>query len=262
VVLRPFKCITITHSVNQYLFPAFADNGFDVLNIKIADRHVLWPPTAQAAVSKVVDFLTSLQSRTQPILVHGFSFGCYFYGLTIVRMCADRALKASMAKRIEGQVFDSLADLIDAPHGVAMVKTNVTPARIVMVLTNAMPARIAVKATMSAYMTLFHNQVTLNYHKSSQAVHENPFRTPSLVFFSEADLICPPGSIEVLINGWKKRSVPVWTRCCQDSPHVQLYLRDPVNYTIELNNFLQNIGLAEGAKTDDVAELLKLRSKL
>ena len=40
-------------------------------------------------------------------------------------------------------------------------------------------------------------QVTEHYKRSSQAFHDNPLITPSLVFYSKADPIGIPGPIEV-----------------------------------------------------------------
>jgi len=225
----------------------YLSKGFDVLHIKVGARQILWPPVAQSVVSQIIDFVNSPTRKSQPILVHGFSVGGYLYGETLVRICEDAALKASMTKRVKGQVFDSPVDFEGVPRGVGKAVTSVPP------------AQIAIKTTLEAYMALFKTQVTEHYKRSSQAFHDNPLITPSLVFYSKADPIGIPGPIEDVIRCWKETGAPVWTRWWADTPHVGHYLRDPITYTAELNTFLHNIGYTD---TQHTVDLQQLRSKL
>jgi len=59
------------------------------------------------------------------------------------------------------------------------------------------------------------------------------------------------GPIESLISMWRGRGVSVSTRCWEHSRHVQHYLRDPFNYTAELNQFLDSVGLVQHDDHDD-----------
>ena len=79
-----------------------------MLHIKVGARQILWPPVAQSVVSQIIDFVNSPTRKSQPILVHGFSVGGYLYGETLVRICEDAALKASMTKRVKGEIIVSL----------------------------------------------------------------------------------------------------------------------------------------------------------
>jgi hypothetical protein len=218
----------------------YLDKGFDVLHIKVGAQQILWPPVAQSIVSDIVNFVTTPQRHKQPIFVHGFSVGGYLYGETLVRITSDPSLRESMTRRVRGHVFDSPVDFEGVPRGVGMAVSNMVA------------AQVAIKSTLEAYMSLFQRQVTQHYIRSSQAFHDNPLSTPSLVFYSKSDVIGTPGPIEGVIKGWKAKGIPVFTRCWENSPHVQHYLRDPVTYTLELNNFLHSIGLVASAEVPKV----------
>ena len=88
-----------------------------------------------------------------------------------------------------------------------------------------------VKSSLDAYMTLLHGHVTRHYIRSSETFRNNPLRTPSLVYYSESDVVAPPGPIESLMSTWRARGVPVSCRCWSNTHHVSHYLYDPRNYT-------------------------------
>jgi len=206
-------------------------NGLDVVHIKVSARQILWPPLAQSVVSDIIKFITSPAHHRQPILVHGFSVGGYLYGETLNHIISDAQLTQSFSQRIRGQVFDSPVDFEGVPHGVGMALSDVRP------------VQVAIKSSLNAYTSLFHRQVTSHYHQSSQTFRQNPLRTPSLLLYSKADVVGTPGPIESLIATWRSVGVPVSCRCWEKSRHVEHYLRDPVNYILELKQFLVSVGL-------------------
>lgn len=227
---------------------ACVGHGFDVLFIKISPSHVLWPPLSHRVVSQLVQFLTSASCRCQPILVHGFSVGGYLYGETLVHIISNPGLPASMSIRIRGQVFDSPVDFDGVPRGLGKV------------LSSLQPFQLAIQSSLEAYMRLFHSQVTRHYHKSSETFRHNPLLTPSLVLYSQADVLGIPGPIESTMATWRGRGVLVYSRCWQNTPHVRHYLHDPVTYTAELNRFLVSIGLIEQSDDIDDGDIVKRRS--
>jgi len=212
-----------------------------VLHIKVSPTQILWPTRAQAVASQIVDFITAPSRRNQPILVHGFSVGGYLYGETLVRMTSNPDITEEMSRRVRGQIFDSPVDMEGVPRGVSLA------------LTGSRPVQIAIKSSLDSYLALFQNQVTRHYYRSSQTFHSNPLRSPSLLLYSFADVVGTAGPIEVLMNNWRRNGVPVFSKTWPDTPHVSHYLRDPINYTIALNDFLRFINLE--ASSGNVSEI-------
>lgn len=202
-----------------------------MLHVKVAPGQILWPLGAQAVASQIVDFINAPSRRTRPILIHGFSVGGYVYGETLVRITRDPALADEVARRIRGQIFDSPVDFEGVPRGVSMA------------LTESTAARFAIKKSLDSYLALFKNKVTQHYIRSSQAFRSNPLRTPTLLFYSYADAIGIAGPIESAMHSWRQSGIPVYSKTWKDTPHVSHYLRDPINYTIALNDFIRIIGL-------------------
>jgi len=95
------------------------------------------------------------------------------------------------------------------------------------------------------------HQVTRHYKHSSATFRSNPLRTPSLVFYSTADVVAVPGPIDSLISTWRGHGVPVYCRRWNDSRHVTHYRSDPVNYAAELEQFLHSVGLVSHHDDDD-----------
>ena len=210
-----------------------------MLHVKVTARQILWPPLAHSVVSQIIDFITSPPRQHQPVLIHGFSVGGYLYGETLNHIISDRHLTESMSQRVRGQVFDSPVDFEGVPRGVGMALSDV---RLV---------QVAVKSSLDAYTNLFHRHVTTHYRQSSETFRQNPLRTPSLVLYSKSDVVGTPGPIETLIARWRSDGVPVSCRCWEKTRHVEHYLRDPVNYIIELNEFLVSVGLVRRHDDDD-----------
>lgn len=161
---------------------------------------LLWPRQAQKVVGQVVDFVMDSNRSQQPILVHGFSVGGYLYGETIVKLTSDSQRFHNMGDRIRGQVFDSPVDFEGVPRGVGLAMT-------------ANPVlQKTIKASLDGYLRIFKNDVTQHYRRSSDAFHQNPLRTPSLVFYSKSDPIGTPGPIETLMGDWSMQDIPVTSR--------------------------------------------------
>lgn len=136
----------------------------------------------------------------QPILVHGFSVGGYLYGETIVKFTSDAKRCHEMSGRIRGQVFDSPVDFEGVPRGVGLAMTG-----------NPVLQK-TITASLNGYLRLFKNEVTQHYTRSSEMFHQNPLRSPSLVFYSKSDPIGTPGPIETLMRNWSRQGIPVTSR--------------------------------------------------
>lgn len=170
------------------------------MHIKVEPLQLLWPRQAQHVVGQVVDFVTDSSRSHQPILVHGFSVGGYLYGETIVKFASDAERRHEMSGRIRGQVFDSPVDFEGVPRGVGLAVTG-----------NPVLQK-TITASLNGYLRLFKNEVTQHYKRSSEMFHQNPLRSPSLVFYSKSDPIGTPGPIETLMRNWSRQGIPVTSK--------------------------------------------------
>jgi len=141
------------------------------------------------------------------------------------------SLSIYLSASVCAQVFDSPVDFDGVPRGVARA------------LTDFRPVQLAIKSSLDVYMTVFHRSVTKHYRQASQTFRQNPLRTPSLVLYSRSDVVATPGPIESLIERWRSDGVPVLCHRWADTRHVQHYLRDPVNYIRQLQQFMITCGL-------------------
>ncbi|ELU03488.1 hypothetical protein CAPTEDRAFT_151990 [Capitella teleta] len=207
----------------------YLGKGFDVLHIKIEPLQLMWPETSQKVIKQLVDFVDNRGS--QPLLVHGFSVGGYLYGETLVKIDEDPRMRKEVGSRIVGQIFDSPVDYEGIPRGFSRA---VSPVPVV---------QRSLEATISAYMRLFPKKVVSHYHASSAMFHENPFRTPALVLNSEADLIGTPEPIQVVVDKWRSKGIPVDMKTWAETPHVSHFHYHPVQYIKCLSGFLSKIGL-------------------
>lgn len=151
-------------------------------------------------VGQVSDFVMDPKRCHQPILIHGFSVGGYLYGETIVKFVSDKRRFQDMDSRIRGQIFDSPVDLEGVPRGVGLA------------VTDKPVLQKTIKLSLETYLKFFSSQVTQHYKKSSEMFHQNPYRSPSLVFYSRSDPIGTPGPIETVMHNWRRQNIPVFSR--------------------------------------------------
>lgn len=121
--------------VNLYM-----EQGFDVAVVSLAPWQLMWPAKGSRvstikffrlffsvfiAILKIyfqlvaADLLTFLKQNEnyQQILLHGFSVGGYMWGEALDLIQSDKEKYNSITDRIVGQVWDSIADVIEIPIG-------------------------------------------------------------------------------------------------------------------------------------------------
>lgn len=209
----------------------YLGKGFDVLHIKIEPLQLMWPETTQKVVRQIVEFIEKSENSQKPLLVHGFSVGGYLYGETLVKIHSDPQTQREVGQRIVGQIFDSPVDFEGVPRGFSQA---VTPVPVL---------QKTLEATLNGYLKMFPKKVMAHYLRSSAYFHANEFGTPSLILNSESDPIGVPDAINVVVDKWRQKGIPVNVKTWKDTPHVSHFLHHPVQYITALNNFLDSIGL-------------------
>ena len=93
---------------------------------------------------------------------------------------------------------------------------------------------------MNAHLRLCYHLSTRHYICSSQAVKENKFGCPTLVFLSKDDEVANYEHQFAVIEQWRQEGVPVLTKCWDQSPHVSHFFKHPEEYRFFLDDFLKN----------------------
>lgn len=79
----------------------------------------MWPTKGtQLVAADVVKFLANNVSTKNPVLLHGFSVGGYFWGECMVHMSRDIERYRHVLDNIQGQVWDSAVELSELTIGV------------------------------------------------------------------------------------------------------------------------------------------------
>lgn len=224
-----------TKHMNKY-GDVYLSKGFDVLNIKMLPSQVLWPKNAQPVTQNILDFLENDRCKDRPILVHGFSVGGYLYGELLVKLQLMPERYAHVRSRMIGQIFDSPVDVEGIPTGFSQILTK-----------NRLLQSILF-SSITLYMKLFKEQATKYFMRSSAAFHENELNIPSMMLYSKTDPIGVASTIEKVIANWRKKNIPVYSKCWHNSPHVSHFHHHPDEYIEALFMFLDKIRIPEEVK--------------
>ncbi|KAF2884101.1 hypothetical protein ILUMI_22069 [Ignelater luminosus] len=210
----------------------YTGHGFDVLNVSVSPWQLLWPTKGtQVIAGSILKFL-ELNTSNAPLVVHGFSVGGYLWGEVLVKIACDRERYDKIVNRIEGQVWDSVADITEICIGVPLA---VFPKN--MVLQNAL------KQYMLYHLKTFDKVATCHYVRSSQMFHTNLVKAPAQFFLSKTDSVGAEKSNLRARENWENMNIKVCWKCWDNSPHVGHFHRHPKEYIDELNAFLNTIGL-------------------
>lgn len=212
----------------------YLGQGFDVLHVKIQPDQMMWPVWGQKIVSQVMDFISDVPHAKKPLLMHGFSVGGHLIGESYVQMKDFPDKYNQVGERMKGQIFDSPVDYAGVPYGFGKAVTKIPV------------VQKAITGSLVMYLNMFQNQVKRHFVRSSERIHENPYRVPTLVLTSRADTVSPWEPIEKVLDGWRSQGMSeIYTKIWNDSPHVSHFLYHPVEYIQQLNMFLDKIGLKQ-----------------
>lgn len=221
----------------------YIEQGFDVLTISISPWQLLWPAKGSQLVA--ADLLKLLENNHSynPILLHGFSVGGYFWGECMVQMAKDTTRYQLIIDRICGQIWDSAAGITEIPIGVpkAMFNKNDTLQK-------------ALRSYMIYHMKAFHEVATQHYIRSNTMFHDTMVRAPALFLLSKNDPVGSVASNQVLRDHWEALNIQVTWKCWEKSAHVGHFRRHKEEYLEALFNHLQLVNLVRYQE--------KLRAKL
>lgn len=92
---------------------------------------------------------------------------------------------------------------------------------------------------LEAYLSLLHNQVTVQYIASSEAFHTNHVPANALVIYSDSDPISDTTMIRTVRDEWLDAGKKVSELFFEESPHVGHYRKYPDEYEAKLSEFLE-----------------------
>ena len=205
----------------------YLDLGFDVLNVKVNPRQLMWPVKSQKVIRDLIEYLDA-ERKSSELLVHGFSVGAYLYG-EMLNMLDSMPKYGYIHDKIMGQVLDSPADVHVVPEGVSKAVTPILPLQKIL------------KFGIDSYMSLFHQQVTQHYLRSSSTFLANRLEIPTMFLYSTIDPVGEAAAIEKCVHNWRRRGISVFTKCWDDSPHVSHMMYHPEEYLDSLTNFLAQL---------------------
>lgn len=217
-------------------------HGFDVLTLKTNPLDMMLPAIgSRKNAQHLLDYLTSKNNSYSDIVVHGFSVGAYQFGEILIKLknildSSDKQLASSgdkIVSQIKGLIFDSAADVHNAPNGLARSVTKDGP------LADTM------KLFIKAYLTLLYPFATHYYYKAANAFYGNFLLCPALLLFSEYDKIADAKSNYALAEQWKSRGVTVYMKEFDRSRHVTHLHQYPEEYEKQIETFLDGIKLSK-----------------
>ncbi|ESO08874.1 hypothetical protein HELRODRAFT_168792 [Helobdella robusta] len=217
----------------------YLDRGFDVLQVKVSPRQVLWPAAVIPTVDSVIDFISNLKSS---ILVHGFSVGGFVHTEVMYKMSnSDNDMHMQAIKKMKGQIFDSVVDFIGIGEGISTAMFRRSPI-----------LRILSRSLINNYLSLTEKSVGCIYRRDSEFFHLNPLNIPSLMLHSTKDQIGSVGPIERAIKKWRNKGILVDSKCWTDSTHVNHFKTHPDEYIKMIDNFLAVLELSNaGVNVND-----------
>ncbi|XP_031640067.1 uncharacterized protein LOC116352023 [Contarinia nasturtii] len=213
----------------------YIDQGFDVMSVSVTPWQVMWPTKGtQLVAADVVKFLANNVSTKNPVLLHGFSVGAYFWGECMVHMSRDIERYRHVLDNIQGQVWDSAVELSELTIGVpkAVFPKNDTLER-------------ALKNYLIYHLKTFHEPATSHYIRSSQMFHSTLVKKPALFLLSHKDPIGSVNSNLAVRNSWESLGIRCDWKCWDKSSHVAHFQRYRDDYINILYDYLQSVNMIQ-----------------
>ncbi|XP_018007698.1 uncharacterized protein LOC108665453 isoform X2 [Hyalella azteca] len=203
--------------------------GVDVLKVRISPLETLNPTKgSQLVAGKFLEFLHKNPSQT-PIVVHGFSVGCYLFCEGLVQIDRNFTQHGHLLDRFVGQIWDSGVDIYAIPDGLSKIARSKASQKLI-------------KHYVEWYLRFRYDSATVHYERASKMLNEAYLKKPGLFLFSDNDSISTPDMNAFVLNNWTKMGIPVYSKCFTGSPHVGHFFRHPSAYKEEVTNFLHTVG--------------------
>ncbi|KAF7490311.1 Transmembrane protein 53-A [Sarcoptes scabiei] len=212
----------------------YLKQGFDILTITVNVRDFIVPPLgSQVIAANVVRFIVEHSDHYESIMFHAFSVGAYQMGEVFVHLNREESKisKSVVGKLLKALVYDSAADINEAPLGLSKATTN-----------NRF-LQWAICSMMKAHFHWCYHIATKHYMASSEAVHQNEFRCPTLAFLSKDDDVVNYQDQLTTLDRWREDGVQVTIKCWDQSTHVSHFFNYPDEYRSTLIEFIRtNLG--------------------
>ncbi|KAF2354517.1 Protein of unknown function DUF829 TMEM53 [Trinorchestia longiramus] len=206
--------------------------GVDVLKVRISPLELLQPTKgSQMVAGKVLEFLHQNPAHS-PVLVHGFSVGCYLFCEALVQIEQDLDTHGPLLERFVGQIWDSGVDIYAIPDGVSKIASNKATQQLI-------------KRSVQWMLKVRHDSATVHYEKASKMLNEAYLRVPGLFLFSDKDSISTPAMNAYVCDNWTRMGIPVYSKCFSGSPHVAHFSRHPSEYKAQVTQFLHAVGFLQ-----------------
>jgi hypothetical protein len=210
----------------------YIDQGYDVLVVTLTPWQLMWPVKGTQIIAKdAVTFMLN-NSNYSPVLLHGFSVGAYQFGECMVHMAREIDKYQPLLDRIQGQVWDSVADITEIPIGVPKA-----------IFPNNKTLQSALKTYMLYHLNTFHDPATSHYIRSSQMFHSTLVKAPAQFFLSKSDLVGAWSSNNRVRENWVSLGIKVNWKCWDRSPHVGHYHKHTADYMGTLYEYLSSVNM-------------------
>nr|XP_027205652.1 transmembrane protein 53-A-like isoform X3 [Dermatophagoides pteronyssinus] len=207
----------------------YMEQGFDILTIKVNVKDFIIPVVgSQVIASQALQFIKEHEQIYCSLVFHAFSVGAYQMGELLVMLNQEhnKEVKNIARKLLKGMIYDSAADINEAPIGLSKATT-----------TNPL-LQWAICSLLNAHFRFCYNLATRHYLASSDALHQNEFHCPSLVFLSKDDVVVNYVDQLKTAEQWQRRGISVTMKCWDQSPHVSHFFKHPDEYRSLLIEFL------------------------
>ncbi|XP_074656430.1 uncharacterized protein LOC141909732 [Tubulanus polymorphus] len=212
----------------------YLDRGFDVLTTGIAIKELLYRPSVIKRTDDIIEAVNRPSLSSRKILIHSLSIGGYLVGELRYRLLGNPTRAAEVGERIIAHVSDSFIDYKGGYYGLSRTVFGQSKAALVM--------EAALNAA-DEYLGKYPNSFVYAFKEITEVLHKDPIRAPSLLYFSNADLLGAPKWSEEVARDWGKLGMTVHTKGWQDSQHVGHLRKHREEYIHTLDRFLADIGV-------------------
>ncbi|XP_054889576.1 uncharacterized protein si:dkey-5i3.5 isoform X2 [Poeciliopsis prolifica] len=205
--------------------------GFDVLVVESEVKDFLWPRWGLERGKSLLELLQSERLMSRPLLIHAFSIGGYTFAQLLVHISQDKQQYQAVAKRIKGQVFDSLV-VGSLEHMATGLGKTLYPRW-----------ENLIRQASMLYFRIFKRQTVDYFNASIDAFYNTPVKAPALIFSCENDLLSDAPSVEKLASHWQNHGMDITTKKWEVSTHAGHLRQHPQEYLNTLNTFLQSLDI-------------------
>lgn len=205
--------------------------GLDVLVVTSEVSHFLWPRWGLDHSRMVLDLLESERFVSRPLLVHAFSIGAYVFAQLLVHMSKDPQRYEPLAKRIHGQVYDSVV-IGTLDHMATGVGKTLFP-----------QLEFLVKHASLTYFSLFKSQTVDYFDAGLDAFWNTPVKAPALFFSCKNDALSDWETLDRLAEHWRRAGINVNSKTWDVSTHAGHLKRHPQEYLSTITGFLHALDL-------------------